>query len=65
MDLPNAYSPERMLDVFKDRAQYLIRRGATLNNPHIPASYFKGWERITSNHAARLRVLVTRAISQG
>ncbi|MEL7038429.1 MAG: hypothetical protein AAFO04_22855 [Cyanobacteria bacterium J06592_8] len=62
MDFPNGYSPERMLEILKDRCQYLIKRGSTLNNPHIPASYFKDWEKITTNHAHRLRVLVSEEL---
>ena len=58
MDVDNGYSPERMLQILKDRTAYLLRRGSTLNNPHIPASYFKGWERITSDHSERLIELV-------
>src|SRR5205085_2492372 len=34
MDVPGGYSCERMLEIFKDRAAYLIQRGSTLNNPH-------------------------------
>lgn len=64
MDLEFGYSPDRMLSILKDRCQYLISRGSTLNNPHIPASYFKGWERITTNHAQRLRELVTETIQE-
>lgn len=63
MDLANGYSPERMLDILKYRCKYLIERGSTLNNPHIPASYFNGWEQITENHAARLRELVAQSIN--
>ena len=44
--------------ILKDRATYLIERGGTLNNFHIPRSYFKEWEKITENHAARLRKMV-------
>jgi len=62
MDLFQGYSPERMLAILKDRCRYLIERGSTLNNPHIPASYFQGWERITENHAQRLRELVAEAL---
>ncbi|MEQ8996128.1 MAG: hypothetical protein RID53_06430 [Coleofasciculus sp. B1-GNL1-01] len=62
MDLNQGYSPERMLSILKDRCRYLIERGATLNNPHIPASYFQDWERITENHAQRLRELVAEAL---
>ena len=63
MDKEQGYSPKRMLEIVKDRAKYLIERGSTLNNPHIPTSYFNGWERITSNHKKRLRVLVTQSLS--
>lgn len=62
MDLTQGYSPERMLSILKDRCRYLIERGSTLNNPHILASYFQGWEQITDNHAQRLRSLVTEAL---
>ena len=62
MDLDEGYSPERMLLILKERCRYLIERGSTLNNPHIPASYFDGWERIASNHPCRLRELVTEAL---
>lgn len=64
MDLEFGYSAERMLLILRDRCQYLIERGSTLNNPHIPASYFKGWERIIANHAQRLRELVTKTIQE-
>lgn len=40
MDLPNGYSPRRMLRILRLRARYLIDRGATLNNPHIPRRFF-------------------------
>jgi hypothetical protein len=50
-DLEQGYSPKRMLDIIKDRAKYLIERGSTLNNPHIPESYFKDWVKITDNHS--------------
>jgi len=58
-DVDGGYSPTRMLEILSDRAKYLIERGSTLNNPHIPARYFNGWEEITQNHAQRLRQLVT------
>lgn len=58
LDGPNGYSPERMVEMLKERCIYLITRGATLNNPKIPRSYFNGWEKITSDHAGRLRELV-------
>ena len=53
-----AYSRSRMLEILKDRTRYVIQRGSTLNNPHIPAGYFAQWEEITKNHAIRLRELV-------
>lgn len=63
MDVEGGYSPTKMLDILRDRCRYLIERGSTLNNPHIPRSYFNGWEPITSNHAARLKELVLQALS--
>ena len=59
----DGYSQERMLQILKNRCQYLIERGSTLNNPHIPASYFRGWERITDNHEPRLRELVNQSLN--
>lgn len=58
MDLDEGYSSQRMLEILRDRCRYLIQRGSTLNNPHIPGSYFQDWEKITQNHAQRLRELV-------
>lgn len=55
MDLDAAYSPERMLEIFKERAKYLIERGSTLNNPHIAAEYFQNWPSIRRDHAVSLR----------
>lgn len=63
MDLENGYSPDRMLQIIRERCEYLIERGSTLNNPHIPLTYFDGWERITKSHASRLRELVSAALS--
>lgn len=58
-DLPDGeYSRKTMLAMLRERCEYVIRRGSTLNDPHIPASYFAGWEQITEDHAARLRELV-------
>lgn len=54
----SGYSRLRMLDILRDRAKYVIERGSTLNNPHIPGSYFADWEEIKNNHASRLRELV-------
>jgi hypothetical protein len=58
MDCKDGYSSDRMLEILKLRCRYLLERGATLNNPHIPGTYFKTWQRITSNHATVLRNLV-------
>ncbi len=57
-DVKGGYSSNQMLKILSDRVQYLIKRGSTLNNPHIPVSYFSDWEDITDNHAKRLRYLV-------
>lgn len=62
-DLPGErYSREAMLAMLRERCCYVIKRGSTLNNPHISPSYFEGWERIERNHAARLRELVIEAL---
>lgn len=57
------FSREAMLEILRARCRYVIERGSTLNNPHIPAGYFNGWEKIERNHAARLRELVLEALS--
>lgn len=58
-DLPDGgYSPAQMLQVLQERCGYVIRRGATLNNPHIPGAYLAGLERIERDHAPTLRRLV-------
>ena len=43
MDVPGGYSPEKMLEILRLRAQYLNARGATLNNPHIPKTFFSSF----------------------
>lgn len=65
MDRSEGYSPEAMVEMLRERARYLIERGATLNNPKIPGTYFDGWERITGDHAARLRELYREARAVG
>ncbi len=62
MDVKGGYSAMRMLMLLKARCRYLIERGSTLNNPHIPPSYFDGWERIETNHALKLRELVVQSL---
>ncbi len=44
MDVPDGYSPNRMLEILKLRAKYLNARGATLNNPHIPKAFFSNFQ---------------------
>ncbi len=63
-DAENGYTPERMLEILQDRAKYLIERGSTLNNPHIPFTYFNGWVKITENHAETLKDLVRGYFNQ-
>lgn len=58
MDTAEGYSPGRMLEIFRDRARYVIERGSTLNNPHISDVYLSRWPRIDQDHAAELRRLV-------
>jgi len=57
-DLPNGYSLEQMTHILPLRARYAILRGATLNNPHIEGRFFDSFERITEEHAIRLREMV-------
>lgn len=58
--LGNLYSRSRLLHVVQQRCAYVIRRGATLNNPHVSANFFAGFELITRDHAVTLRRLVRR-----
>lgn len=57
-DVDDGYSQEQMLSILRERANYIMERGSTLNNPHIPSKHFSGWEEITDNHSSRLRELV-------
>lgn len=59
MDVPGGYSPSRMLEIFRDRARYVIERGSTLNNPKILSKFHATWPVIKEDHAAELRRLVT------
>ena len=63
-DVENGYSAERMLEIVRDRVLYLIERGSTLNNPHIPFTYFDGWPEITKNHSKQLRLMVQEYLSK-
>ncbi len=58
------YSRTRMLEVLRERCGYVVRRGSTLNNPHISGKYFKDFERIKSDHASALRRLVRVYLEQ-
>lgn len=58
------YSDAAMLEMLRERCRYVIQRGSTLNNPHIPSGYFADWERLDRNHAARLRELVVEALEE-
>lgn len=60
-DLNSGYSQNRMLEIIKDRAKYLVERGSTLNNPHIPFNYFDGWPEITDTHDVELRTMVEQS----
>jgi hypothetical protein len=42
MDCPDGFSPDAMLRLLRERCEYLIARGATVNNPHINKTYFSG-----------------------
>ena len=44
MDTEDGYSPEKMLQILKLGSRYLINRGATLNNPHIPKKFFSEFQ---------------------
>lgn len=58
-DLPEGgYSRTQMLRVLQERCGYVIRRGATLNNPGIPNAYLAKLDKIEKDHAATLRRLV-------
>ena len=60
-DLPGEnYSRGAMLGLLQQRCEYLIRRGSTLNNPHIPEKYLsERVEPIVRNHASSVRRLVS------
>ena len=61
MDIKDGYSGKRMLKILKDRSEYLMNRGSTLNNPHIPKSYFDNFTEIKKNHAKTLRKMIKTA----
>ncbi|MDR1354772.1 MAG: hypothetical protein LBJ43_00600 [Propionibacteriaceae bacterium] len=63
-DVATGYSLQQMTAVLRQRARYVILRGATLNNPHIEPGFFKNFEQITGEHASRLRELVRSYFSK-
>lgn len=63
MDVPGGYTAEAMLNILCDRAAYVIERGSTLNNPHIPESYFFDFPVISDDHVQTLKRLVREALS--
>lgn len=58
MDVAPGYSPDAMLEILKDRVKYLIHRGSTLNNPHIPPEFFEKFEKIFDDPASTLRRMI-------
>jgi hypothetical protein len=57
-------SPQKMLELLTLRARYIARRGATLNNPHVPKTFltgFEGTDRVVATNgepAVRIREIV-------
>ncbi len=61
-DVEGGYSQDRMLGLLRQRSVYVSNRGSTLNNPHIPVPVLESLPKITSDHAATLRELVTQSL---
>lgn len=57
-DFGDSYSIDRMTEILRLRARYVVLRGATLNNPHIESAFFRRFDKITDEHAVKLRGLV-------
>jgi hypothetical protein len=64
MDGKGVYSRTQMLSILQARCRYLLRRGSTLNNPHIESSFIQKLTRIDKDHAASLRSLVTEYLQE-
>jgi len=68
MDDEDGYTPAKMLKILKLRAIYLNQRGSTLNNPHIPASFFVQFEAetidTTNTNADEVSASMQRKIRQ-
>lgn len=45
-ELGSSIPADKMLEVLAQRIKYIANRGATLNNPHIPARFFESLPRI-------------------
>lgn len=61
-DMPDGYSQERMLQILHLRCKYVVERGSTLNNPHIPSGVLESFPKITQDHDQQLRVLVRQEL---
>lgn len=59
-DLPQGFSLGRMTEMLQLRANYVLSRGSTLNNPHIEKAFFERFDKITEDHAVVLRDLVRK-----
>ncbi|MCY4215241.1 MAG: hypothetical protein OXF68_16660 [Gammaproteobacteria bacterium] len=58
MDVRQGYTPAKMLEILRQRALYVIQRGSTLNNPHIPKSFFSRFNDLMLDvHGMDLRTL--------
>lgn len=63
MDIEDGYSPQKMLSLLHQRINYLMLRGYTLNNPHIPNKYIKLGYKIEKNYKSELKKLILKNIS--
>ncbi|WP_323768355.1 hypothetical protein [Antarctobacter sp.] len=61
-DSEKGYSPGRMLEILQLRCKYVIERGSTLNNPHIPKQVLETFPKITADHPAELRKLIRQSL---
>jgi len=68
MDEADGYTPEKMLEILKLRAIYLNQRGSTLNNPHIPRSFFAKFDAetidITDSNTEEVAVAIQNRIRE-
>lgn len=68
MDVADGYTPIKMLEILKLRATYLNQRGSTLNNPHIPSSFFLQFDAeaidITDSNADAVAIATQSRIRQ-